>query len=168
MKIAEADHPKCGSDPSSEFGYCPDDNTVYFNRAFAQTRLLQSARTSTRDRATGNVTLLSNQPADFALGVHVRDRLGHGRAAPAVRPFADRQGRARGRGLLHRRLREGHQRAREHAGHDFTLSPADLDEATSAMLDQVGKPNAYGARGTSGLDRIQAFVKGYKGGLSVC
>jgi hypothetical protein len=36
------------------------------------------------------------------------------------------------------------------------------------MLDQVGKPVAFGDRGTSGLDRIQAFVKGYRGGLSVC
>ncbi|MFN2518612.1 MAG: ImmA/IrrE family metallo-endopeptidase, partial [Jatrophihabitantaceae bacterium] len=30
VKIAQADHPKCGSDSSSEFGYCPDDNTVYY------------------------------------------------------------------------------------------------------------------------------------------
>jgi hypothetical protein len=36
------------------------------------------------------------------------------------------------------------------------------------MLNQVGKPTAFGDRGTTGLDRIQAFVKGYRGGLSVC
>jgi predicted metalloprotease len=54
------------------------------------------------------------------------------------------------------------------AGHPLTLSPGDLDEAVSAMLDQVGRDQAFGARGTSGLDRIQSFVKGYKGGLSAC
>jgi len=46
--------------------------------------------------------------------------------------------------------------------------PADLDEATSFMLDLVGDPKAYGSRQTTGLDRIQAFVKGYKSSLSVC
>jgi hypothetical protein len=55
-----------------------------------------------------------------------------------------------------------------HPDKDITLSPADLDEATSSMLNQVGKPIAFGSRGMTGLDRIQAFVKGYRGGLSVC
>jgi hypothetical protein len=32
------------------------------------------------------------------------------------------------------------------------------------MLDKVGLNTAYGTRGTTGLDRIQDFVKGYKGG----
>jgi hypothetical protein len=53
-------------------------------------------------------------------------------------------------------------------GKEITLSPSDLDEATSSMLDQVGRPESFGARGTTGLDRIQAFVKGYRGGLSTC
>jgi hypothetical protein len=50
----------------------------------------------------------------------------------------------------------------------FTLSPPDMDEATSAMLNLVGLDQAYGARGTTGLQRVQSFVKGYGGGLSVC
>jgi hypothetical protein len=36
------------------------------------------------------------------------------------------------------------------------------------MLNLVGQPQAYGARGTTGLQRIQAFVKGYFGDLSSC
>jgi len=43
-----------------------------------------------------------------------------------------------------------------------------MDEATSAMLNLVAEDKAYGARGTTGLQRIQSFVKGYQGGLSVC
>jgi len=50
----------------------------------------------------------------------------------------------------------------------FLLSPPDMDEATSAMLNLVAEDKAYGARGTTGLQRIQSFVKGYQGGLSVC
>ena len=36
------------------------------------------------------------------------------------------------------------------------------------MLSLVGDPKAFGARGTTGLDRVQAFIKGYSGGLSAC
>jgi predicted metalloprotease len=53
-------------------------------------------------------------------------------------------------------------------GRIIVLSPADLDEAVSAMLSEVGRPEAFSARGTTGLDRVQAFVKGYRGGLSAC
>ena len=48
------------------------------------------------------------------------------------------------------------------------LSPADLDEAVSALLGLAGKPDAFGARGTTGLDRIQSFNQGYKQSLSSC
>jgi hypothetical protein len=36
------------------------------------------------------------------------------------------------------------------------------------MLNLVGLDQSYGARGTTGLQRVQSFVKGYGGGLSVC
>jgi hypothetical protein len=52
--------------------------------------------------------------------------------------------------------------------HPLVLSPPDLDEATSATVNLVGMDQAFGSRGTSGLGRVQAFVKGYSGGLSVC
>jgi hypothetical protein len=32
----------------------------------------------------------------------------------------------------------------------------------------VGLDEAYGSRGTTGLDRVLSFVKGYNGGLHVC
>jgi hypothetical protein len=54
-------------------------------------------------------------------------------------------------------------------GHTLTLSPPDMDEATSAVLSLVGTDQAFGARGTTGLSRVQAFVKGYEAkGLGVC
>src|SRR6185437_7410571 len=31
VKIAQVNHPKRGGSSQSEFGYCPDDNTVYYN-----------------------------------------------------------------------------------------------------------------------------------------
>ena len=36
VKIAQADHPKCGASASSEFGYCPADNTVYYSKSIAE------------------------------------------------------------------------------------------------------------------------------------
>ena len=166
VKIAQAEHPKCGSPPTSEFGYCPSDNTVYFNRAFAQSVYFSLPDVQV-DRSTGNVKLVDNQPADFALGVL----------------FAIGWGMAVRHQLFHRSLTD--QAALESAicytgayskdinvpatsGKPFTLSPADLDEATSSMIDKVGLDTAYGARHTTGLDRIQDFVKGYKGSLPVC
>jgi predicted metalloprotease len=167
VKIAESEHPKCGSSATSEFGYCAGDNTVYFNRAFAQT-VYNSLPDLDRNRTTGNVTLVSNQPADFALGVMFA--IGWGMA---VRHQLFNRSQSDKAALLAAVCYSGAYSkdiniAEGTPGHDFTLSPADLDEATSAMITQVGKPAGYGSRGTSGLDRIQSFVQGYKGGLSAC
>ena len=54
------------------------------------------------------------------------------------------------------------------ATHKYILSPPDMDEATAAALDLVDLNTAFGTRGTTGLDRVQAFVKGYSGGLAAC
>jgi hypothetical protein len=51
---------------------------------------------------------------------------------------------------------------------DLLLSPSDLDEAVSTLLNTDLMKGSYDERGSTGLDRIQAFVKGYKGGLSSC
>jgi predicted metalloprotease len=166
VEIAQADHPPCA--PNSEFGYCPATNTVYYNATFAHEAYFSLPDVS-GDASTGNVTLVSNQPADFALGVL----------------FAIGWGMAVRHQLFNRSLDDGAalQAAICYTGayskdinlasdpsqtRFILLSPADLDEATSSMLDQVGKPDAFGDRGTTGLDRIQAFVTGYRGGLSVC
>jgi predicted metalloprotease len=166
VKIAQADHPSCTT--SAQFGYCPTDNTVYYNATFAH-----DAYFSLPDVASaggdGNVKLVFDQPADFALGVlfaigwgmavrhQLFDRsLGDGAALEAAICYT---------GAYAKDINLASDPTRDRF---ILLSPADLDEATSSMLDQVGKPVAFGARGTTGLDRIQAFVKGYRGGLSVC
>jgi predicted metalloprotease len=165
VKIAEAEQPPCAS--TAEFGYCPDDNTVYFNRSFAQ-EAYNSLPAVDGDPDTGNITLLDNQPADFALGVLFA--VGWG---VAVRHQLFNRSLDDKDALLSAVCYTGAYAKDVNVetgtpGKDITLSPADLDEATSAMLDQVGKDEAFGDRGTTGLDRIQAFVKGYRGGLSVC
>jgi hypothetical protein len=49
------------------------------------------------------------------------------------------------------------------------LSPSDMDEATFAVMALVGSDVAFGARGTTSLDRVKALVKGYEApGLGVC
>jgi predicted metalloprotease len=168
VKIAEATHPKCAPASSpTEFGYCPDDNTVYFNRAFAQSAY-NSLPDVKGDPANGNVTLLNNQPGDFALGVLFS--IGWGMAVRHQlfsRSLDDKSA------LIAAVCYTGSYAKDVNVdpgtpGKDITLSPADLDEATSSMLDQVGRDQAFGARGSTGLERIQAFVKGYRGGLSTC
>jgi predicted metalloprotease len=168
VKIAQAAHPKCGSTATSEFGYCPDDNTVYFSEAFAKDAY-NSLPGVNVDPTTGNVTLLDNQPADFALGTLFA--IGWGLAVGHQlfgRAMVDSSG------LLSAICYTGSYGKDTNLDTDPTksrfllLSPADLDEAVSAMLNLVDSDRAYGSQGTTGLDRIQAFVKGYKGGLSAC
>lgn len=167
VKYAEADHPKCG-DMSSEFGYCPDDNTVYFNRSFAE-QAYNSISKLNIDQHTGDVSVVENQPGDFALGtlfvygwaLAVRHQLPGNRSLDDAAALLAASCYA-GAYAMYANVPQGT------AGHQITLSPPDMDEATSAVLRLVGTDKAYGARGTSGFDRVQAFVNGYEGGLSVC
>jgi hypothetical protein len=165
VKIAQADHPKCGAGADSEFGYCPDDNTVYYSSAFAK-KAYYSLTDLKIDRTNGNVTLVDNQPADFALGTL----------------FAIGWGLAVRHQLFNRAIDDASALSAAicytgayakdinvaDPNKGFTLSPPDMDEATSAMLNLVGVDQSFGARGTTGLQRVQSFVKGYGGGLSVC
>ncbi len=167
VKIAEAPHPKCAASSTSEFGYCPDDNTVYFSSSFAASAY-NSLPDVTGDPTTGNVTLLNNQPGDFALGVLFSIAWGM-----AVRHQLFNRSLDDEDALIAAVCYTGSYAKDVNVdpgtpGKDITLSPADLDEATSSMLDQVGRSQGFGARGSTGLDRIQAFVKGYRGGLSSC
>jgi predicted metalloprotease len=167
VKIAEAEHPKCGASATSEFGYCPDDNTVYYSTAIAH-KAYYSLADKKIDSGTHAVSLLENQPADFALGtlfavgwgIAVRHQLFSRSTsdAPALLAASCYTG-AYAKDI---NLESGD------TTHPFILSPPDMDEATSAMLNLVGDNSTYGARGTTGLQRIQSFVKGYQGGLSVC
>ena len=168
VRIAEADHPKCGAaSPASRFGYCPDDNTVYFDTRFAE-QVYDSLPTVDFDPETGNVTLQDNQPGDFALGVMFSVAWGM-----AVRHQLFQRSLDGEDALLAAVCYTGSYAKNVNvpagtAGRIIVLSPADLDEAVSSMLAEVGRPQAFSARGSTGLDRVQAFVKGYRGGLSAC
>ncbi|MCU1655724.1 MAG: putative metalloprotease [Pseudonocardiales bacterium] len=167
VKIAQAPHPKCGASAASEFGYCPDDNTVYYSDQFAS-EAYNSLTERRIDPNTKNVSLVDNQPADFALGTLFA--VGWGMAVRHQlfsRPIDGKDA------LLAAACYTGAYSKdvnlpQGDAQHPFILSPPDMDEATSAMLNLVGLDKAFGARGTTGLQRIQSFVKGYNGGLSVC
>ncbi|HEY3633331.1 MAG TPA: hypothetical protein VGL21_20700 [Jatrophihabitantaceae bacterium] len=169
VKYTQADHPKCGADPSSEFGYCPDDNTVYFSNSFAAKAYNSMSKLSI-DHSTANVSVLENQPGDFALGTlfvygwafSVQHQLHPDRSLDGAQPL-----------LVSSCFAGAYAKFANVApgttGHTLTLSPPDMDEATSAVLSLVGTDQAFGARGTTGLSRVQAFVKGYEAkGLGVC
>jgi predicted metalloprotease len=169
VKIAQAAHPQCGSvSSSSEFGYCPSDNTVYYSSSFAA-QAYNSLTSLAIDRQTGDVGLQRNQPADFALGTLFA--IGWGMAARHQFFNGSTDDQA---GLLAAICYTGayaksiNVASSSAPNSTFLLSPPDMDEATSAMLNLVGLPQAYSARGTSGLERIQAFVTGYNGSLHAC
>jgi predicted metalloprotease len=164
VKIAEADHPHCGAGTSSEFGYCPQDNTVYYSVDIAE-KAYNSLADKSVDPDTQKVSLLENQPADFALGTLFA--VGWGLAVR--HQLFDRSNDGAGALLAASCYTGAYAKdINKESNAGFVLSPPDMDEATSAMLNLVGQDNVYGARGTSGLQRIQSFVKGYQDGLSVC
>jgi predicted metalloprotease len=163
VKIAQADHPKCG-DTSSEFGYCPDDNTVYFNVDFAK-QAYDSMSVLSIDQQTADVTVEHNQPGDFALG----ELFSYGWGLAVRHQLFDRSLDDAAALLAASCYTGAYAKDINVAqGRDFSLSPPDMDEATNAVLSLVGLDEAYGSRGTTGLDRVLSFVKGYTGGLSGC
>jgi predicted metalloprotease len=174
VKIAQADHPPCdsssglnGSPPDSGFDYCPNDNTVYFNTTFASSAY-NSLPGVDFDQATGNVQLVDNQPGDFALGTLFA--MGWGLAVRHQFFSGDMSGKD---ALLAAACYVGAYAKDINVppgtpGHQLTLSPGDLDEGTSAMLNDEQLNKAFGVRDTTGLNRIQAFIKGYKGSLHAC
>lgn len=163
VSIKEASSPKCGGSSGSKFGYCPDDNTVYYDHGYASEAYYSLPTLSVNSR-TAAVTVSERQPADFALGTLFV--IGWGMAARHQFFSASTDNRA---GLLAAICYTGaYAKSINKASGTFVLSPPDMDEATYAILNLVGQPQAYGARGTTGLQRIQAFVKGYFGQLSSC
>jgi predicted metalloprotease len=168
VKIAQATRPACGASSGSQFGYCPNDNTVYYDKAFAQ-RAYYSLAQVRLDQNNATVAVVDNQPADFALGTLFAMSWGM-----SVRHQFFNQPLDSSDALLAAACYTGayskdiNRASNDDGKHPFLLSPPDMDEATSAMLNLAGLPQAFGARNTTGLQRVQAFVKGYNGGLSVC
>lgn len=167
VKIAEAPHPKCGASPSSEFGYCPSDNTVYYSANYAS-KAYYSLTQRAIDPVTKNVILKDNQPADFALGTLFAVGWGMAVRHQLFGKSLDDAGALLAASCYVGAYSKDINVVPTSTTPRFVLSPPDLDEATSAMLTLVGTDQSFGARGTSGLQRIQAFVKGYNKGLSSC
>ena len=168
VTFTAAAHPKCGSvSPASQFGYCPEDNTVYYSPGFASSAYSSMTELS-GDQKTGNIVLEHGQPGDFALGETIS--VAWGMAAQyqfSKAPVTTREA------LLAAVCYSGAYAAdinidQGDAAHPFVLSAPDMDEATSAVLDLVSDEHAFSPRGTSALDRVKSFVTGYTEGLSGC
>lgn len=168
VTLAQADRPSCGSvGASSEFGYCPDDNTVYYSAAFAQ-QAYNSITVPEVDQRTGAITLQRDQPGDFALGMLISVGWGMAARHQFFNTPTDNEDALLAAICYGGAYAEDVNRADYDATHQYLLSPPDMDEASSAVLSLVGLDQAFGSRGTSGLQRVQAFVRGYGGGLPAC
>lgn len=165
VRLAEAATVPCAS--GHQFGYCPDANTVYYSSGFAR-RAYYSITDIVIDKHDATVSLLHNQPGDYALGfllavawaMAARSQFFH-------EPLDNRAA------LLTTICYGGAYSAdinRETADkqHKYLLSPPDMDEATAAVLGLVDLGTAFGDRGTTGLQRVHWFVRGYSGGLPAC
>lgn len=168
VHFQEASHPACGAaSPVSEFGYCPDDNTVYYSSDFAR-RAYNSITMIEINPQTAAVTLKPNQPGDFALGELIS--IGWGMAARHQFFAGSTDDRA---GLMAAICYSGAYAKdinlpQPTQQHPFVLSPPDMDEGTLAVLQLVPQNAAFSVRGTTGLQRVHEFVTGYAGGLSAC
>ncbi|MGH8860626.1 MAG: hypothetical protein ACRDVG_05225 [Jatrophihabitantaceae bacterium] len=168
VRLVRADHPACGSSqPSSQFGYCPDDNTVYYSSEFAQ-RAYYSITDIVASKTDASIHLEPNQPGDFALGLLLAVAWGlAARHQFFGRSMTDTDA-LRSAICYAGAYSEDINREFGDQQHPYVLSPPDMDEATSAVLDLVDLDIAFGSRGTTGLQRVQYFVKGYSGGLAAC
>lgn len=145
VKFAVVDRVPCAGDSSAQFAYCPDDNTVAITQDLAE-------------KAYG--------AGDFALGALISYGWGM-----AVRHQLFGRDLSDADALLAAACYTGAYSADINvadAPRNFVLSPPDMDEATVASLTMVGSSLTFGDRGTTGLDRISAFNKGYFSGLSGC
>ncbi|MDT4927709.1 MAG: hypothetical protein QOF92_576 [Pseudonocardiales bacterium] len=168
VKIAATDSPKCPSTPPTTFFYCLDDNTVDFSTSFAE-KAYNSLPDVNVEQTTGNVKLVFNQPADFAPGTLFA--IGWGMAVRHQlfkRTLDDKAALIAAVCYAGAYAKDVNLASDPGATKDLLLSPSDLDEAVSTLLNTDLMKGSYDERGSTGLDRIQAFVKGYKGGLSSC
>ena len=165
-KLVAADHPPCASSDATQFGYCPDANTVYYSTAFAHDAYYSFSALDV-DRRTGNVDVKQHQPADFALGTMFA--IAWGMAARHQffgKPIEDADGLSAA--ICYAGAYSQNVNVPTDPDQQFQLSPPDLDEATSAVLNLVELDSAFGSRGTSGLSRVSSFVTGYDEGLHPC
>ena len=166
VKLVQTSAPRCGG-TSAQLLYCPATNTVQFTSGFAR-QAYYSLPDVNVDPSNGNVTLLFHQPADFALGELFATTWGFAvRHQLFARPLDDRN--AIFSAICYTGAYAKNVNVPQNsAGKYLTLSPSDLDEAVSALLNRPLLSASFGERGSTGLDRIQAFVKGYNRGMQAC
>jgi hypothetical protein len=160
--------PQCDGSPPAQLLYCPGSNTVQFTPGFAK-QAYYSLSDVEIDPSTGNAILLFNQPADFGLGemyamawgLAVRHQLFGG-------SLSDRGAITAAVCYTGAYAKDVNVASDPSGKKLLVLSPADLDEAVSALLDRRLQDRSFGEHGTTGLDRVQAFVTGYGGGLAAC
>ena len=164
VRVQQAGDPDCPDTQASEFGYCPAGNYVYFTDDFAR-QAYYSLPDKRLDRATGRLTLIDDAPADYSLGMLFV--YGWSMAVRSQLFRAPTEGKE---ALLAASCYSGAFTAAINTGRSegFQLSPPDMDEATSAVIKLVPSSKAYGADGTTALQRIQSFTRGYFGGLADC
>jgi predicted metalloprotease len=165
VQAVPATRPACASSDKIKFAYCPSENQVFYETGFAQ-QAYNSLPSLQIDSHTGQVHLLDNAPADYALGtLFVYGWAMAVRAQLFGQPVDDRTA------LIAASCYSGAFTASVNSADPnggFQLSPPDMDEATEAVIRLVPMDQAFGARGTSALDRIEAFTRGYFQGLSGC
>lgn len=150
--------------------YCDTKTTVYISSGFARQAYFSISALAIA-RHTADVQLQEHEPGDFALGAMLS--IAWGMAAREQLDGASTSGQS---ALLAAVCAAGAYAAdinlpklpANDKQHPFVLSPPDMDEASSAVLNLVPLRQAFGARGTDGLQRIENFVRGYNGGLSAC
>jgi predicted metalloprotease len=168
VKLVAARHPVCGGEAvTGQFGYCPDDNTVYYTPSFAR-QAYDSITVAAIDPHTGAVTLQRNQPGDFALGALIAVAWGMAARHQFFGKSTDDRAGLEAAICYAGAYADDINRQYSDSAHPYILSPPDMDEASSAVLDVVDRGSAFGARGTTGLQRVHDFVTGYDGGLGAC
>ncbi|HZZ97100.1 MAG TPA: neutral zinc metallopeptidase [Jatrophihabitantaceae bacterium] len=168
VKFAKADHLPCGGlNPDSELGYCADDNTVYYSASFAH-RAYYSITAPNVHAYTGDVSLSHREPGDFALGTLFAIAWGMAGEHQLYGASTDGTDGLTTAVCYAGAYADDINRITGDAAHPYILSPPDMDEATSAVLELVGSDRAFSARSTTGLQRVQEFVKGYTDGLTGC
>lgn len=160
--------PQCPGSPSAQLLYCPANNTVQFTPQFAK-NAYYSLPDVEIEPSSGNAILLFDQPADFALGEMYAMAWGLAVRHQLYGKSLDDQQAITAAVCYTGAYAKNVNVASDPSGTKLlTLSPADLDEALSALLDRQLQQRSFGLRATTGLDRVQAFVRGYGRGLRGC
>ncbi len=155
VQVKKADHPAC-SDSSVEFGYCPNDNTIYYSDDIAQQAY--NSVPDIRIGADGKAVYNDTGSGDYALGTLFA--VGFGLAVLHQSGKGIDDGPALMTAVCYAGAYSKDINVAKGA-RGFTLSPPDMDEATYAVLRTINQTTVFSPRNTTGLDRIQSFRKGY-------